>query len=1065
MSSRVSTTTGEEITDAFILDYAPTGRAACKKCGSNIGDGSIRVSKKVRSRFHDGFDFQLLHWRCGEELASSLDGFIGWQRLRWADIEKLLAAKGQEFNSGESQLIENLRKRNAWLSDATEHLSGAPLALLKAVLDANAVVYSDKAKGVELAGIIAEQLLFGKLPACPTCNTFALRQDGTDYRCHGWFSASTKCAFRFRTGNLICGGPKIYGGIPVGDEAMLAMVSRRGILSLPEDAQNHKIFKTIKIPREIISEQKKRKNAPTNSASGISNSACELLDSEIENDAPQNLWLAGLRFCFLGCPRKYEVSAKIVDFGGEVQEELEVAGKQRTTHLIVGEDELDRDPKAQRYRAAVDAGVPIVFDSFIDSFTDTTAAPEIPGKVSISGRSKEKKNSQINGDYEHAGNFFCDRPVFVKSGKTELYLFYCAEKKKWKINPKLASDAGQVASNSDPTPLPQLCGKIWSVFDGKDEGFREDKDVVVHANAGPSLATGVALRQRKILRKFLVDSGLGRKIPKIAEVVKQREAEKNRGKKRAAPIKGSPLLTVDDECDLHDCEIFVDHHQNAFNAYLTRTDAVNNVNKFYAIQLLVSGSSRDKFSVFRKWGRVGGGIGKVNDLLLVKYRLDKKGAIEEFEKKFEELTGWKWAEREGAEQKPGRYAQVELSGQDDVSKPKKKKKTDDVPCTLPTPVRALIETIFDSEMVEHTMRKQLDIDTAQLPLHALSKRQIEQGLSVLKEIANILSSRENVKENLNKSSNVTASQLAVLKLKDASSRYFTLIPHTFGAKQSVPVIEDVRTVKKETRAMEDLLNIVDFNTVRAAADHLSGKHIFDLQYEKLGCSISPVDSASREWDWISKYVSQTHAPTHNDYSLQVVHVLDVHRTDEVRAFESHHVRHNRQMLWHGSRITNWVSILSNGLRIAPKEAPVTGYMFGKGIYFSDVSSKSANYCKATSDSPHGVLALCDVALGDCYMKLEAEYEAIDSCKAANLHSTFAVGQTAPSYAEEVADGVHAPLGTLDKNDKLLSEARSLRPKEKPSLLYNEYVVYDPSQVRIKYLVFVKFAFESGSLLD
>ncbi len=64
-----------------------------------------------------------------------------------------------------------------------------------------------------------------------------------------------------------------------------------------------------------------------------------------------------------------------------------------------------------------------------------------------------------------------------------------------------------------------------------------------------------------------------------------------------------------------------------------------------------------------------------------------------------------------------------------------------------------------------------------------------------------------------------------------------------------------------------------------------------------------------------------------------------------------------------------MGILSQGLRIAPPEAPVTGYMFGKGlfaftlssslllfrreesvshalsgVYFADMSSKSANYC-------------------------------------------------------------------------------------------------------------------------
>jgi hypothetical protein len=33
------------------------------------------------------------------------------------------------------------------------------------------------------------------------------------------------------------------------------------------------------------------------------------------------------------------------------------------------------------------------------------------------------------------------------------------------------------------------------------------------------------------------------------------------------------------------------------------------------------------------------------------------------------------------------------------------------------------------------------------------------------------------------------------------------------------------------------------------------------------------------------------------------------------------------------------NVLSPGLRIAPPEAPVSGYMFGKGVYFADMFSK------------------------------------------------------------------------------------------------------------------------------
>ena len=74
---------------------------------------------------------------------------------------------------------------------------------------------------------------------------------------------------------------------------------------------------------------------------------------------------------------------------------------------------------------------------------------------------------------------------------------------------------------------------------------------------------------------------------------------------------------------------------------------------------------------------------------------------------------------------------------------------------------------------------------------------------------------------------------------------------------------------------------------------------------------------------------------------------------------------DRQLLWHGSRTSNYAGILSTGLRIAPPEAPVTGYMFGKGLYFADMVSKSANYTHASKQNPTGLMLLCDVALAAC----------------------------------------------------------------------------------------------------
>ncbi len=48
---------------------------------------------------------------------------------------------------------------------------------------------------------------------------------------------------------------------------------------------------------------------------------------------------------------------------------------------------------------------------------------------------------------------------------------------------------------------------------------------------------------------------------------------------------------------------------------------------------------------------------------------------------------------------------------------------------------------------------------------------------------------------------------------------------------------------------------------------------------------------------------------------------------------------------------------------------------GKGVYFADMVSKSANYCFTNRKDNTGVLLLCDVALGDHYERFDAEVRA------------------------------------------------------------------------------------------
>jgi Poly(ADP-ribose) polymerase catalytic domain len=154
-------------------------------------------------------------------------------------------------------------------------------------------------------------------------------------------------------------------------------------------------------------------------------------------------------------------------------------------------------------------------------------------------------------------------------------------------------------------------------------------------------------------------------------------------------------------------------------------------------------------------------------------------------------------------------------------------------------------------------------------------------------------------------------------------------------------------------------------------------------------------------------LKNTHASTHNQYSLDLLDCFEVKRQGEDERYKKS--IHNKILLWHGSRLTNFVGILSQGLRIAPPEAPVTGYMFGKGVYFADMVSKSANYCFTNPTNNTGILLLCEVACGNHNELLQANFYA-DKLPP-GTHSTKGCGRTQPDPKEEKMLGdVKVPLG-------------------------------------------------------
>jgi poly [ADP-ribose] polymerase len=233
-------------------------------------------------------------------------------------------------------------------------------------------------------------------------------------------------------------------------------------------------------------------------------------------------------------------------------------------------------------------------------------------------------------------------------------------------------------------------------------------------------------------------------------------------------------------------------------------------------------------------------------------------------------------------------------------------------------------------------------------------------------------------------------------------------------------------------------------------------NIIDRQYQGLGMrEMTPLDKTSNEFNEIDDYLGKSAGATHH-VSYKVQNIFRIERNGEGDRFAmSPYAKiksSERRLLWHGSRCTNFGGILSQGLRIAPPEAPVSGYMFGKGVYLADMSTKSANYCNASQSGNIALLLLCEAELGKPPLKLKnSDYNAGEEAKKAGCISTLGVGQTAPQKWKD-AGCIHENLKGVLMPDVSVQPGAS---SEDAYLLYNEYIVYDIAQVRLRYLLRVK----------
>ncbi|XP_036339224.1 poly [ADP-ribose] polymerase [Rhagoletis pomonella] len=479
-------------------------------------------------------------------------------------------------------------------------------------------------------------------------------------------------------------------------------------------------------------------------------------------------------------------------------------------------------------------------------------------------------------------------------------------------------------------------------------------------------------------------------------------------------------LAVDPESGLQDiAHVYLDN-KDKYNIVLGLTDIQRNKNSYYKLQLLES-DTRNKYWIFRSWGRIGTTIGD--------HKLESFTNLIEAKRSFFHIyfdkTGNEFDNRQHFVKVPGRMFPIEIDYEDEktIDDPEKLK----IKSKLDTSVQELMKLLFDIDTMKRTMML-FDLDMEKMPLGKLSQTQIQSAYKVLTEVYELIQQNESKP-----------------KFIDATNRFYTLIPHNFGV-QAPPLLDTIEQVENHRQVLDSLLEIECAYSMLQAESKEEDVNPLDKHYDQLKAKIEPIDKNSEEFEILETYVRNTHGETHRMYKLEIVDIFKVARQGETRRYKPFKKLKNRKLLWHGSRLTNFAGILSHGLKIAPPEAPVTGYMFGKGIYFADMVSKSANYCCTTSQDPTGLMLLSEVALGDMMEYTSANYI---TKLPSNKHSVLGRGRTMPNPKESYKrkDGVEIPLGKPITDAKLNS-----------TLLYNEYIVYDVAQVNIQYLFRINFKY-------
>jgi poly [ADP-ribose] polymerase 2/3/4 len=461
-----------------------------------------------------------------------------------------------------------------------------------------------------------------------------------------------------------------------------------------------------------------------------------------------------------------------------------------------------------------------------------------------------------------------------------------------------------------------------------------------------------------------------------------------------------------------------------FDATLVHCDITGSTNRniMYKMQLL---RNRDgQHGLWSRWGRVGDRLGPGHTNMRLSSE-SLEAICREFKSRYRAKTGNAWEDRFHCEPKLGMYELVHidysaraLSIRVSILEGSPPFKNMHLPCTLDEASKSLIELICTPEIMMYAMPS-FDIDPANIPLGALAECQVGRGIKFLDDIKAAIPRNE------------------AATIRALSSRFYTAIPHAFGSWRPPPL--DGLTVLQEKYDMCDaLIRMAFINKKLDEGDGIVvgdwlGPHPADLMYTKLGAGLELLEEGTAEFQVLSQYFETTKDPL-GAHKLQ--NIWRVRRREEDASFDRHTHVGNRMLLWHGTRIDLVAAILAQGLRIMTH----TDARFGKALYLACEQAKAGLYVEAYSNGT-ACMFLAEAVLGRQFEVRQDDGARMEP--PSGFQSMIARGSQAPERTAALEiDGhkVVVPLGPC-VDSHVCSMFRN-----------NEYMLYDESRVRLRYLV-------------